>query len=235
MMNHALLFTSLTIPCRFFLVLFGRGGLSNNHPGNKHYNEFLEKRAWDYLHLKTRKTKTEFAWEVVRQLKLEGSRFLRKEKDVYLEAGDEEARKKVSQRLRDLALGARDQISRDNAEEAPSLAELNMGQIELRAVEREHHVRADPPGNLHGSMQIFVKTLDGKAIIIDIKPTDTVQVLKIKILAKEGIPPHQQSLKFGGKELSDGHTMSDYMIQQDSTIGLSLVVSNGLGANRVPI
>jgi Ubiquitin family len=197
--------------------------LSNNHPGNKHYNEFLEQRAWEYLHLNTRKAKTEFAWEVVRQLKQEGSRFLRKEKDVYVEATDEEARKKVSQRLRDLALGARDQMSRDDAEEGPPLVKLNMGQmIEMPAMEREHHVRADPPGNLHGSMQIFVKTLDGKTSIIDIKATDTVHALKTKIQAKEGIPLYRQSLRFGGKELSDGFTMSDYMIQQDAIIGLSL-------------
>lgn len=179
------------------------------------------------MHLNTRKTKTEFAWEVVRQLKNEGSRFLRKEEDVYVEAGDEEARKKVSQRLRDLALGARDQISRDSAEEQ-NLMELNMArqQSELTVVEPVFHVRADPPGNLHGSMQIFVKTLDGKTVVIDIKPSDTVQVLKVKIQAKEGIPPYRQCLKFGGKELGDSRTMSDYMIQQDSTIQLSLVVSH---------
>ena len=129
-------------------MLFGRGGLSNNHPGNKHYNEFLEKRAWDYLHLNTRKTKTEFAWEVVRQLKLEGSRFLRKENDVYVEAGDEEARKKVSQRLRDLALGARDQMSRDKAEGPPHVeSKVSRHQGELSVVEPTLHVRADPPGN----------------------------------------------------------------------------------------
>jgi Ubiquitin family len=214
---------------RFCLVLFGRGGLSNNHPGNKYYNEFLEKRAWDYLHLKTRKTKTEFAWEIVRQLKQEGRRFLRKEEDVYVEAENEEARKKVSQRLRDLALGARDQISRDGAEEQ-CLVALNMArqqQSELTVVEPVvHHVRADPPGSLHGSKQVFIKTLDGKTIVVDIKPSDTVQLLKIKIQAKEGIPPYRQCLKFCGKELSDRGTMSDYMIQQDSTIQLYLVVGH---------
>lgn len=96
------------------------------------------------------------------------------------------------------------------------------------------HLKAHPNDNgktlrqyLRARVQIFVKTLTGKTITLNVDLLDNVIVVKEMIQEIEDIPIPQQILTFGGKQLQDDCTLCEYGIQKESTIHMTARLRGG--------
>ncbi|KAF2115403.1 ubiquitin-related domain-containing protein [Lophiotrema nucula] len=76
-------------------------------------------------------------------------------------------------------------------------------------------------------MQIKVRTLTGKEIELDIEPDYKVSRIKERVEEKEGIPPAQQRLIFGGKQMNDDKSAADYALEGGATLHLVLALRGG--------
>jgi ubiquitin len=82
---------------------------------------------------------------------------------------------------------------------------------------RCNHTNDIPPDQ---PMQIFIKTLVGKTITLDVEASDTIDNIKSKIEDETGIPPYEQHLIFEGKELENGRTVEYYKLQHRAHINM---------------
>lgn len=87
--------------------------------------------------------------------------------------------------------------------------------------------------SIRGGMQLFVKTLTGKTVSIEVEEGESIEDVKAKIAEKEGIPPEQQRLIFGGQQLQDQKTLKDYDVGDDATLHLVLRLRGGMGVKQM--
>mmetsp|Transcript_83 Transcript_83/g.238 ORF Transcript_83/g.238 Transcript_83/m.238 type:complete len:80 (-) Transcript_83:24-263(-) len=76
-------------------------------------------------------------------------------------------------------------------------------------------------------MEIKIKTLTGKELAIDVEPDDKIERIKERVNEREGIPPPQQRLIFGGKQMQDDKTVREYGIDAGTVLHLVLALRGG--------
>ncbi|KAI1282084.1 E3 ubiquitin-protein ligase NRDP1 [Halotydeus destructor] len=94
---------------------------------------------------------------------------------------------------------------------------LNLGHYNVSSDNSRHLVL-----RLRDGMKIYVKTLSDKTIEVQVDPSETIEIVKVKIHEQEGISPCDQRLLQDGRDLADLRTLSDYGIKHKSTLQLDL-------------
>eukprot|EP01087_Luapelamoeba_hula_P003800 TRINITY_DN13650_c0_g1_i1.p2 TRINITY_DN13650_c0_g1~~TRINITY_DN13650_c0_g1_i1.p2 ORF type:complete len:100 (+),score=10.72 TRINITY_DN13650_c0_g1_i1:30-302(+) len=72
------------------------------------------------------------------------------------------------------------------------------------------------------TMRIFVKTLTGKTVSLEVVQSETIETVKVKLQDRDGIPTESQRLLFAGAQLEDCYTLAHYAISHESTVHLVL-------------
>jgi hypothetical protein len=100
-------------------------------------------------------------------------------------------------------------------------------QIEVTPSTRVPPVKIEPKPAGTPHFQIFVKTLTGSNVTLDVSELHTVAEVKLLVEGREGIPPDQQRLIYAGVALEDGRNITFYKIMRDSTVHLVLRLCGG--------
>ena len=76
-------------------------------------------------------------------------------------------------------------------------------------------------------MQLFVKTLTGRVVTLDVEASDTVLAIKQKISGVEGVAVESQRLIAEECQMDDERTLADYNLSSESTIALVVALIGG--------
>ena len=79
-------------------------------------------------------------------------------------------------------------------------------------------------------MEVFVKTLTGQTLTLEVATTDLVHTVKEQVARRTRVPPCQQRLSYAGRQLEDLRALSDYNVRADTTMHLALRLRGGMQA-----
>ena len=99
-------------------------------------------------------------------------------------------------------------------------------------VERFRAVPMQSSYTMEVNVQVFIATVEGKTVVLDLQPDSTIQSLKIRLRDKEGIRLENQRLIFDGKQMCDDHTLNECRIRQASTVYLLCRMHGGMMQNE---